>query len=53
MAGMVSQVDHELELPGRLKGGPGSQHRAKKVPPKASRFKKDVKLRSLTYPAVL
>ena len=48
MAGIISQVDHELELPGRLEGGPGSQHHGKKVPPKASGFKKDLEPRSLT-----
>lgn len=48
LAGIVSQVDHELELPGRLEGGPGSQHHGKKVPPKASRSKKDLEPRRLT-----
>lgn len=48
MAGIVSQVDPELELPGRLEGGPGSQHHGKKVPPKASRSKKDLEPRRLT-----
>ena len=48
MAGIISQVDHELELPGRLEGGPGSQHHGKEVPPKASGFKKDLEPISLT-----